>query len=333
MKTASGFARSVVMAVALAGLFVTTPSYAQDCISNLHIVLDRSCSMTQNSIMGKTRWAIAVDAINNLTTKQAGKLRFGLGMFPDKGVVAPKCVQTTAHLSPGPGNEQAVRTLLASNTPGSPCVTNIDEGIKQAAADPALYGTDRRSFVVLITDGAQSSNCNGGRATADPLTVQYLTELYNKKVPTYVVGFDVGTNATAQASLNSFATAGGLPNTSGTLKFYAANNQAELEATLDKLAGIASSGDVSFCQGVPCPDGRCLTATAQCVSGFCVEPPPPSDTGGGGGPDGTGGAISTNGCACQLGAHSQAGTAGLTAPLFFAAALIWRLRRRRQLAN
>ena len=325
MKTAPRIGFSLV----LGGLLYATPSYAQDCISNLHIVLDRSCSMTMNSINGKTRWAIAVDAINNLTTKNAGKLRFGLGMFPDKGVVSPMCVQTTAHLSPGPNNEQAVRTLLTNNTPLSPCVTNIDEGIKQAAADPVLYGTDRRSFVVLITDGAQSNNCNGGRTTADPLTVQYLTELYNKKVPTYVVGFDVGTNANAQASLNSFATAGGLPNTTGTLKFYAANNQAELEATLDKLAGIASSGDVSFCKGVPCPDGRCLTATAQCMSGFCVEPPPSGGGDNGNGTDGTGGTISTNGCACQIGARSSAGTAGLVTPLLFASAAFVSLRRRR----
>ena len=51
------------------------------------------------------------------------------------------------------------------------------------AADPTLYATDRRSFVVLITDGAQSSNCNGGRTTADPLTVQYLTELLQQEGP------------------------------------------------------------------------------------------------------------------------------------------------------
>ena len=318
--------------IGLAGVFYAAPSYAQDCISNLQIVIDRSCSMTQNSIMGKTRWAIAVDAINNLMTKNSGKLRFGLGMFPDKSATAPKCVQTVPLLSPGPNNEQAVSMLLANNTPGSPCITNIDEGIKQVAADPTLYATDRRSFVVLITDGAQSSNCNGGRTTADPLTVQYLTELYNKKVPTYVVGFDLGTNANAQASLNSFATAGGLPNTSGTTKFYAANNQAELEATLAQLAGIASTGDVSFCKGVPCPDGRCLTATAQCVNGFCVEPPPDPNAGGGGNgtSDGTGGAIETSGCSCQVGAHSQAGTVGAVSPVLVLAAAYLQLRRRRR---
>ncbi len=321
-------AQRIGVSLALGGLFYASPSAAADCISNLHIVLDRSCSMTQNSIMGKTRWAIAVDAIRNLTTKHAGKLRFGLGMFPDKGVMTPQCVQTTPHLSPAPNNEQAVMTQLASNTPGAPCVTNIDEGIKQAGADPALYSTERRSFVVLITDGAQSGNCSGGRTTADPLTVKYLTELYSKKVPTYVVGFDVGTNATAQASLNSFATAGGLPNPTGTLKFYAANDQAELEAALDKLAGIASTGDVSFCKGVPCPDNRCLTATAQCVDGFCVEPPPDPNGGGSGNPDGTGGGLATTGCSCQVGAHSHAGTAGLLSPLLLVAAGILRLRRR-----
>jgi MYXO-CTERM domain-containing protein len=291
-------------ALSLTAALVSLPATAASCpASNLVIVIDRSCSMTSNSINGKTRWDIAVDAIKNMTTKYTGKLQFGLIMFPDKGIseTSKTCVQTMPMLSPAVGNEQKVVTLLANNRPGSPCITNIDEGIKQARDNQALYGTDRRTFLLLITDGAQSAGCNGGRAGADPLTNQYIKEMYDKKVPTYVVGFDVGTNAGAQASLNGFAMSGGLPNP-GTPSFIPANNQAELDAALDKIASSSTSGEFSVCKGQPCPDNRCLTAGATCVSGFCVEP-----TGDGGtgidvdlGGDPNGGTVAT-GCSCRLG--------------------------------
>lgn len=296
--------------------------------SNLVIVIDRSCSMTSNSIMGKTRWDIAVDAIKSMTTKYAGKLQFGLVMFPDKGIAdsSKTCVQTMPMLSPGPGNEQQVVTLLNNNRPGAPCITNIDEGIKQARDNTALYGTDRRSFVLLITDGAQSGGCNGGRAGADPLTNQYLKEMYDKKVPTYVVGFDIGTNTNAQASLNSFALSGGLPN-AGTPSFIPANNQMELDAALDRIASSSTGGEFSVCKGQPCPDNRCLTPGAMCMNGFCIEPA--TDDGGtaGGidlGPE-TVGTVAT-GCSCQLGGQSMAPSASLT--LLVGGGLLLVLRRR-----
>jgi len=303
-------------------------SQAADCTSNVMIVLDRSCSMTSNSIMGKTRWDIAVDALNKLMTANTGKLRFGLAMFPNKTAVSPKCVQSTPLLAPAIGNEQAVATELTNNRPGSPCITNIDEGIKQASMEPSLRSSDRRSFVLLVTDGEQSNNCSGGPATANPLTIQYITDLYNQKVPTYVVGFDIGSNMAAQASLNSFAKAGGLPNTTGTTSYYPANNQAELEAALAKLASL-TGGEVSLCRGMPCPDGRCLSATATCTAGFCVEPAP--DLGGQGGnndADGTDTGSLASGCNCQVGSAPAAASAGWSALAL--AAVLGLLRRRRR---
>ncbi len=285
--------------------------------------------MTSNSIMGKTRWDIAVSAINKLIANNSGKIRFGLAMFPNKTATAPKCVQTSPLLAPALGNEQAVSTLLTNNRPGSPCITNIDEGIKQAGAEPSLFTPDRRSFVLLVTDGEQSNNCNGGTATADPLTVQYVKALYDQKVPTYVVGFDIGSDAQAQKSLNSFALAGGLPNKNGTTMYYPANNEAELESTLSQLASL-TSGELGICRGMPCPDGRCLSATAMCVSGFCVEPEP--DLGGQGGGDdaggsGGGGGLAT-GCSCEVGQRRAVSSAGLMA-LLLSGVVLLRGRRRR----
>jgi MYXO-CTERM domain-containing protein len=319
--------RDLLAASVLCGLLLPAIGHAEDCTSNLMIVLDRSCSMTSNMISGKTRWDIAVDAINKLITKNTGKLRFGLAMFPNKTATSPKCVQNSPLLAPAAGNDQTVSTQLTNNRPGSPCITNIDEGIKQANLEPSLFTADRRSFVLLITDGEQSNNCNGGTTTADPLTNQYIKDMYDKKVPTYVVGFDIGADVQAQTSLNSFAVSGGLQNTAGTTKYYAANNQAELEATLDQLAGL-TSGEISVCRGMPCPDGRCLSATATCMSGFCVEPVP--DDGGTGGTDDAGsdngGSVAT-GCACQLGGQTAASSAGFST-FALAAALLIRRRRK-----
>lgn len=320
--------RLLALCAGLGATLSASPTRAANCpASNLVIVIDRSCSMTSNLIMGKTRWDIAVDAIKAMTTKYAGKLQFGLVMFPDKGIseTSKTCVQTMPMLSPGPGNEQQVTSLLTANRPNAPCITNIDEGIKQARDNMALYGTDRRSFVLLITDGAQSNGCNGGRAGADPLTNQYIKEMYDKKVPTYVVGFDVGTNAAAQTSLNGFAMSGGLPNP-GTPSFIPANNQAELDAALDRIASSSTGGKFSICKGQPCPDNRCLTPGAMCVSGYCVEPTPDGGTGGGEsdmGPDVVGGVAT--GCSCQLGGQSTAPAASLA--LFLSGALLlWRRR-------
>lgn len=324
-------ARYLLAASILCSLCLPTRSQAaEDCTSNLMIVLDRSCSMTSNSIMGKTRWDIAVTAINNLIANNSGKLRFGLAMFPDKGATTTKCVQTTPLLAPALGNEQTVPMLLTNNRPGSPCITNIDEGIKQASLEPSLFTTDRRSFVLLITDGEQSNNCNGGTATADPLTIQYIKGMYDKKVPTYVVGFDIGSNAQAQKSLNSFATAGGLPNKNGATMYYPANNEAELEATLSKLASL-TSGEVGVCRGQPCPDGRCLSATATCVGGFCEEPAPDLAGQGGGSDDGGGGpsgGIVATGCSCDIGNRTAASSAALTGILLSGALLVLARRRR-----
>lgn len=323
--------RHMLVASVLGSLLVPAVSQAQDCTSNLMIVLDRSCSMTTNKINGVTRWDIAVSAIKNLMAKNTTSLRFGLEMFPTKTTTSGMCVQNGALLAPAPNNDTMVSTLLANNTPGSPCITNIDEGIKQASQEPSLFTTDRRSFVLLVTDGAQSKTCNGGPATADPLTVQYIKAMYDKKVPTYVVGFDVAGDTAAEASLDNFAVAGGLPNTMGTTKFYPANNQAELEATFDQLAGL-TGGEVSVCRGMPCPDGRCLSATATCMSGFCVEPAP--DMAGQGGTDdggsGTDGGSVASGCSCQIGGQTATSTAGLAA-LAIGGALVL-LRRRRQAA-
>lgn len=81
---------------------------------------------------------------------------------------------------------------------------------------------------------------------------------------------------------------------------------------------------------MPCPDGRCLSATAMCESGYCVEPEP--DLGGQGGSSDAGepgrGGLST-GCSCEVGQSRAASSAGLVALLLSGVALLRSRRRRR----
>lgn len=207
---------------------------------NLLISLDRSCSMT-SQVGGVTKWELAVQAINAMTTQFAGQIRFGLALFPDR--VTPQCQQDAIAIPVGDDNETPIQTLLTDalmqgdpNFPDGPCVTNIDTALDQAAGEPALDDTERASFVLLITDGKQA-NCSGNGGDAH--TTQVITDLFTQRnVPTYVLGFGNGVDP---AQLNVFANAGGVPTNDMSCNppcnFYKAEDGASLQAALETIAG------------------------------------------------------------------------------------------------
>jgi len=217
---------------------------------NLLVVLDRSCSMT-NKVGAQTKWEIAVDALKTLTTSYNGKIRFGLTMFPDTD--ANSCTQAAALPVPvGPTNETKIQTMLTSalkaadpNFPDGPCVTNIDTGMTQAATDPGFNDTTRKSFAMLVSDGAQAG-CNA--AGGDSGTTAAITALAGKGVKTFVVGFGSGVDV---PTLNQFAVAGGAP-LSGATKFYNAGDKASLDAALKAIAALTLS--CTFKLGTTPPD-------------------------------------------------------------------------------
>lgn len=213
---------------------------AQLVAPNVLLVLDRSCSMTK-LVGGRSKWSIAVDAVNAMTATLAGRARFGLALFPDKQGDA--CTQGALAVPVAAGSETAIRTLLQSslatsdaNYPSGPCVTNIDTGMKQAADDPTLTDATRKNSVVLVTDGAQSSNC--GVAGGDAGTERIIAQLAQRGVTTYVVGFGAEVDA---AQMNRFAVAGGAPVNDPTTKFYKAESASSLTATLRTIASSALS--------------------------------------------------------------------------------------------
>lgn len=206
---------------------------------NLLIVLDRSCSM-QEAIGNSTKWAIAVGAIEKLTTDYAAKIRFGLTLFPD--LVKPDCLQDKIPIPTAPGNEAAIQKLLTASLssadayyPKGPCVTNIDTAMQQAQTDPALTDASRADYVVLLTDGEQEV-CK--MAGGDPTTIQAIDDLAKQGVHTFVIGFGQGVGVT---SLDNFANAGLEPNKNGPNAFYDAADQATLDAVFAQIATKTAS--------------------------------------------------------------------------------------------
>ena len=206
---------------------------------NMFISLDRSCSMTGTGGGGKTKWQIAVEAINKMLTDFNGKVRWGLGLFPD--TVGASCTQGAAQFPVADANEAKIQSLLNASLkkadpfyPDGPCVTNIDTAMKQASQEPSFADTTRKSYVLLITDGAQAVCPNN---QGDPLTIQIITQLAANGINTFVIGFGSGVKA---ASLNKFADAGGVPNNdpnNPSLHYYQADDAASLQAALGKIAG------------------------------------------------------------------------------------------------
>lgn len=201
---------------------------------NLLVVLDRSCSM-RAKVGNQTKWQIAASALTTLSTTYKDKIRFGLTMFPDTD--ANSCSQGAIPIPVGPGNEAALQKLLAASLvqtdpyyPDGPCVTNIDTGILQAAADPGLSDPMRPSYLLLITDGAQAG-CNAGGG--DNGTLAALTNLFQKRnIPTFVIGFGSSVDA---AHLNQFAKAGGVPSPDPNTAYYKAEDQPSLDKALGTI--------------------------------------------------------------------------------------------------
>lgn len=206
---------------------------------NMFISLDRSCSMTASGGGGQTKWQIAVAAMNQLLTDFNGKIRWGLGLFPD--IITPACNQDAPQFAVADGNEAGMQTLLTSALtnsdpyfPNGPCVTNIDTAVQQASLEPAFADPTRPSFVMLMTDGAQAGcSAAGGNAGTTSIIAGMLTA----GVKTFVIGFGTGVNA---AQLNAFADAGGAPKNdpaNPTQHYYQADDAASLKSVFDTIAG------------------------------------------------------------------------------------------------
>ncbi|HEY4241469.1 MAG TPA: VWA domain-containing protein [Kofleriaceae bacterium] len=206
---------------------------------NVEIVLDRSCSMTQTLAGGQTKWDAAVAALNHVLTDHASDIRWGATMFPD--TTGQSCAQDAIPFPVGNNNAAGIMAMFTAaqdasdpNFPDGPCVTNIDTGVEQAAADPALAEPNRMSFMMLVTDGAQSGCSLGGGASG---ARQAIADALTAGVHTFVVGFGSEVNAN---QLNNYADAGGEA-LSGNTHYYQADDAAALDQAFQAISSLTVS--------------------------------------------------------------------------------------------
>ena len=209
--------------------------------ANFLVVLDRSCSMKQLlSGTQTTKWTAAVTALHDALAGYPDALRWGLTMFPD--TTGESCAQDAIPFPLADHNAAAIDTLLQSALATTdalypakgPCVTNIDTGVEQAATDPSLAMTDRKSYLLLVTDGGQAGCSLGGGAAG---AVSAVADLASRGVTTFVVGFGSSVNAT---ELDNLAAAGGAPQP-GAHEYFQADDATALDTTIAAIASQAVS--------------------------------------------------------------------------------------------
>ena len=209
-----------------------------------------------------SKWSIAVNSIQGVTTALDDGIRFGLALFPvDPGgnqcvtleeritnitATNDACQQGEVLVSPainsGPDIDSAISvdmTRLCTSTP-------IGAGLETARdALASLQSSARKQFAVLLTDGEDT--CDETLALA---TVQ---EMADADVKSYIIGF--GGNGVDNGLLNDLACAGqtatGFPapctddgaghftatDRDGTPLYQLAEDAAQLTATLEGFAG------------------------------------------------------------------------------------------------
>jgi len=214
---------------------------------NVLLVLDRSCSMRRlldGSDFGTgpddpgTRWNVAREAIDRLTSRYPGRVRWGLMAFPDAR--AGCGMPVTAEVAPAPMTTATITSTLRSSdiqpfglcgpdntdTTTQPRITPVGAALEATLAVPELMDTTRDNYAILIADGGE--NC--GFSTAD--IGDAAAALNAAGIPTAAIGFSVGSS---EGTLDTVGSMGGLPNPAGPPAFYAADDGAELDTALDAI--------------------------------------------------------------------------------------------------
>lgn len=215
---------------------------------NLLIMLDRSGSM--NADVPNTnlnRWEVAKVAIEQVTTSFDDKIRFGLATYSactgngcsPGTIVVPIAdlnaaainafLATTVGVGSGDGqnvnNDGLIEYLCDSGDPE----TNTGTSLAAQIGNPALQDPERDNSILLITDGAESSDCidNGVNGTVAALN------LFGQTIPVKV--FAVGFGGANLDEINNIAAAG------GTQMGYLADMAEDLELALDQIANAVAT--------------------------------------------------------------------------------------------
>jgi hypothetical protein len=219
------------------------------------IVQDKSGSMSNDdsdsSCNGgcgaNSKWSQLTTALSTVVQATDMTVNWGLKYFSDNNACS---ASNAPAVTVGVMKGGAVTTSIMGTQPGGNTPTR--DAITSGAAYLATLTDPNPKFLLLATDGLP--NCPSGCATmAKPNTACTMTDNPNEDAaaeaavmmaamqgfPTFVIG--IGNVTTAQNTLNQLAINGGHAQTGAGTSYFAATDEASLEAALNAIVGQVAS--------------------------------------------------------------------------------------------
>lgn len=246
IRCRSPFKNLLLCLASVVGVAGLNPSANAFKCPNVHIVMDRSGSMSTNMTTStggmSTRWEIAKNQLKNLLTVYDGLSPVGLSIFPP---TSGMCSSDTP-VRPAYFTKAAVSTALDASGPSGS--TPSGSAMRNAAMLSELQDPTRKQYVLLLTDGGPG--CGGEPDTA-PGTTGEIRKALMQSPPIYTFVVGIGNLAAAEkAALTMMADAGGKP-AATTDKYYPAGTEVELANSLTTIALLINSENVGCSDAVP----------------------------------------------------------------------------------
>ena len=218
---------------------------------------DDSDSSCNNGCGANSKWSQMSAALTQVVTNTDSQINWGLKFFSDNNA----CYGAGAPVvGVGAMNGTMISNVIAMTSAGGNTPTR--DAVTTGAAYLAALTDSNPKYILLATDGLP--NCPVGCSTMNKpnssctntdnpsedaaATMAIQNALNNSGIKTFVIG--VGNVTSAQNTLNSFATAGGLAQSGASTSYYAATDPTALEAALNALVGAVFSCTVSL-SGAP----------------------------------------------------------------------------------
>lgn len=262
---------------------------------------DQGCGRT--GCGANSKWSQLTTALSNVITATDMTVNWGLKYFSDNNV----CDASNAPVVPvGPMNGTKVVNSIMGTQPGGNTPTR--DAITYGTSYMAGVTDSNPKFLLLATDGLP--NCPSGCASMTGSASQSCTMTDNPNEDmaaeaavlmaamqgfnTFVIG--IGNVSSAVNTLNQLAINGGEAQTGAATSYYAATDEASLEAALNNIVGKVASCTVQL-QGVPA--GQTNVAVSVNDSSGKATQVPQSSTDGWSYVDNTDMAIQLNGSYCD----------------------------------
>ncbi len=234
----------------------TFPLAISKAAPNIHLVIDRSGSMSLNSSgaaptgSDTAKWEDLATSLDGILTSYGNQANaWGMSLFPTS-TAYHSCVagDIAVPLSSPATSVGPIKTAIGAYTRSNLLTYNgytpTTEALQGVIDNVPFTDSSRNNYVVLMTDGLPK--CVGG---APQNVTSKIAALYaqNPPVRTFIIGFGselvpdpVASQATNPAMLNDWAVAGHTQR-SGATKYYQAGNAAALNAAFtDIVTGVAS---------------------------------------------------------------------------------------------